>query len=50
MEDDLLEKVLAIGFGKTIQPAYFIEHAAVFAHQPDEGFLYGGVLQERGGF
>ena len=45
LEDNLLEKVLPVGCGKTIQPAYFIKHAPVFAHQPYKGFLYGGVLQ-----
>ena len=45
LDNDLLEKVLPVMFGKAVQAAYLVEHAQVFVHQPDKGFLYGGVLQ-----
>jgi hypothetical protein len=45
LDHDLLEKVLAVDFGKTIQSAYFIKHAAVFIHQSDKFLLYSGILQ-----
>jgi hypothetical protein len=48
LNDDLLEKVLAVGLGKAIQSAYFIKHAAVFVHQSDKFLLYSGVLQWKG--